>query len=170
MKRMYLDQLGVPYSGSHEQYKGLPLFTRLKTWFKESRYRRLRRRYGFETRETWNTDTEFFYWVYERVSLFLDEHGCVDLGDAETFSFEGHNLEETLKILKETVKEYVTTEDYPHCDDLRYEIREDGSLVPVGEESGESYRRKLEDIRKKKEGLYDRAFDIFRQVLPYMWW
>lgn len=170
MKRMYLERLGVPYNGSPGRYKELSFFYRLKEWFHEFRYRRLRRKYGFETREIWNTDTEFFYWVYERVSLFLDDHGYVDLEDADTFDYEGRNLKETLELLKSIVEEYITTEDYPHCGDFRYEIREDGALVPVGEVSEETFHKKLDDIREKKEELYGKAFDIFRQVLPYMWW
>lgn len=68
MSRKYLDDLGV--TGRKELYwlddGRYPGDKRLPVWKKE------REEYGFDSRETWDLRTCFYFWLYERLQMFLE--------------------------------------------------------------------------------------------------
>ena len=59
-KHYYLDKLGVEYPD-----RWLPNDAREKQWKKE------RKKYGFDSRETWSLDSTMFMWLYEHLKLFM---------------------------------------------------------------------------------------------------
>lgn len=69
MKRKYLDDIGFvdrPDTYCKNDKK------RMKRWKKQ------RKKYGFDSREMWNLDVSFYCWLYERLKYFL-EYSCYDL-------------------------------------------------------------------------------------------
>ena len=70
-KCKYLDDLGLKIEnyGTNFISDNDP---RKKVWKKE------RKKYGFDSRETWNLDRIFIEWIYTRVKYYK-EHNCIDM-------------------------------------------------------------------------------------------
>lgn len=54
------------------------------------RYRQQRNKYGFDERETWNMDSAFCQWLYERV-MYFKKFATVDM-DAEEIEYKGYTM------------------------------------------------------------------------------
>lgn len=169
MKRYYLDQLGLDYIGNKKagnwRYK-LHSFFRFK---QNHKYRKLKRKYGFDVRETWNTDTELFYWLYERVSYLLEDHGCADFEDAGFFSFENMNLLQSMELLRDLLKEYLLFEDTDDYPTSPY-IFEGEEMKENPEFDREDFMKYYRERHEKQTQLYDRIFEVLKAILPHMWW
>ncbi len=51
-----------------------------------------RRKYGFDSRETWSLDSTFYYWLYERLMMFKEKASeIVDL-TFHKFEYKGETL------------------------------------------------------------------------------
>ena len=87
MKHYYYDKFyknnkydigDYPYFFSYDKQE-----SRNKHWKKQ------RKRYGFDDRETWSLDYTFIIWVYERFNMYKDKAGdIVDL-DYHKFTIDG---------------------------------------------------------------------------------
>ncbi len=53
--------------GTHPSTWGIGDKTREEVWYKE------RRKYGFDSRETWSLDTTFYIWLYEHLMMFKEK-------------------------------------------------------------------------------------------------
>ena len=59
---------------------------REKVWYQE------RRKYGFDSRETWSLDSAFYIWLYERLMMYKERASeIVDL-TYHTFEYKGETL------------------------------------------------------------------------------
>ena len=77
MKRKYLDDLGVK-----------------KRWDqindeREKRWKKQRETYGFDDRETWNLDSAFYEWLYERLMMYKEIGGKIVNLDSGKFEYGG---------------------------------------------------------------------------------
>ena len=60
--------------------------TRQKTWYNE------RRKYGFDSRETWNLNSVFYIWLYEHLMMYKEKASkIVDL-ECYKFEYKGETL------------------------------------------------------------------------------
>ncbi len=80
MSRKYLDDLKVKYPETYCSSDD----PRQEKWTQE------REEYGFDERETWDLDSAFYCWLYERLKMYLDVN-CVDL-TYHKFEYEGEEL------------------------------------------------------------------------------
>lgn len=113
MKRKYLEDLGVdikntPYGycqNDHRQPK----------WDKQKEI------YGFDSRETWNLDTAFIYWLYERLSMYNEvniidtQYRKFEIGD-ETLTFQ-QCIDELLQLTKRYITESLNSNETEKCID-----------------------------------------------------
>ena len=59
---------------------------RSQKWYEE------RRKYGFDSRETWSLDTAFYIWLYEHLMMFKEKAiGVIDL-TYHKFEYKGETL------------------------------------------------------------------------------
>jgi len=77
VKRKYLDDLGVK-----------------KRWDqindeREKRWKKQRETYGFDDRETWNLDSAFYEWLYERLMMYKEIGGKIVNLDSGKFEYGG---------------------------------------------------------------------------------
>lgn len=126
----YLQKLGL---AAPEQL--LPGDAREKRWKKE------RKKYGFDTRDTWNLDYTFLLWLYEHLKLFLKcTDGFVDL------TYHQIKIDDCMKNLREWILECIAMLE---------------EVLPVYDKSP-----KDEEIYKKT----DRVMQIWSKIYPHMWW
>ena len=80
MARKYLDDLGVT--------KDCYMFSTDDP--RQPRFDKQKEEYGFDERETWALDLAFYYWLYERLKMYLD----VNIADLtfHKFEYEGETL------------------------------------------------------------------------------
>lgn len=92
MKHKYLEEIGFDplYETKHDK--------RNKKWAKE------RKKYGFDSRETWNMDITFLAWLYEHLRMYQDVN-IVDL-TFNKFDYNGEiiNLEDAINKILENIK------------------------------------------------------------------
>lgn len=107
MKRnKYLDDLGIP----HEK-QGLNNYPgkedeRAKHWKKE------RKKYGFDSRETWNLDSLMAEWIYSHLKCYK-EYASVDL-NYHKFDFNGttYTEAEAIDYITERLGKYIQAEGW----------------------------------------------------------
>ena len=78
----YLKDIGVKREDIPKHY--FPFDKRQFKWAKE------RRKYGFDSRETWSLDYTFALWIYERLMMYK-EVNCIDT-DFHTYKSKGETL------------------------------------------------------------------------------
>lgn len=130
MKRhYYLDKLGVEYP-----HQWCPGDEREKKWKKE------RKKYGFDSRETWSLDGTFFMWLYEHLEMFMKcADGVVDL------NFHVIKIGDEEKTQREWILECISV--------LKKSLQNDDFV----------YReRRVKDT--------DRVMQIWSAIYNYMWW
>lgn len=99
-----------------------------------------RKKYGFDTRECWNLDRTFIEWIYTRVMMYK-ETTCVNL-----------------KYHKISYKDSVITQE--EAIDKILSLAEEVLLIP--ETPWSTNKVFYENSRE--------ICDIWKEVLPYMWW
>lgn len=84
---------------------------RNKKWKKE------RKKYGFDSRDTWNLDSTMAELLYERLCMF-DEVNFIDT-DFHTIEFEGskYTQQEAMDLLKELLKGRLLSDDFSKIHD-----------------------------------------------------
>lgn len=109
--------------------------SRSRVWYQE------RRKYGFDSRETWSLNTTFYIWLYERLMMYKEKaNEIVDL-TWHKFEYKGETLTqiECIDRMIEGCKIYIQNS-------YDYEID----------------KEKLEKVKEVAE--------IWALVLPVMWW
>ena len=109
--------------------------SRSQIWYQE------RRKYGFDSRETWSLNTTFYIWLYERLMMYKEKaNEIVDL-TWHKFEYKGETLTqiECIDRMIEGCKIYIQNS-------YDYEID----------------KEKLEKVKEVAE--------IWALVLPVMWW
>lgn len=77
MKRKYLDDLGVKNRWDQINDE------------REKRWKKQRKTYGFDDRETWNLDSAFYEWLYERLMMYKEIGGKIVNLDSGQFEYGG---------------------------------------------------------------------------------
>lgn len=110
---------------------------RRKQWKKEQR------KYGFDSRETWNLNNQYAQWLYSHLKLYLKEtKEVIDL-DYYKIQYEGEEYTQ-----KEAIKKMIKY--------LEYYLKN---------------ADKLDDKKVlKAEKMLKKASELWVSVLPYMWW
>mgnify|MGYP007069856396 CR=1 FL=1 len=137
-RNKYFDDLGIKphkygvnFTTTDEKKK------RLKKWKKE------RKLYGFDSRETWNLDTVFAEWLYTRCTMYLEEADKI-------VNLEYHKV--TYKDKEYTQKEAIE------------KIRKWALYYVKNKYSVDSEKEK-----KAYEKLI-KASELWALIVPYMWW
>ena len=135
MGRKYLDDIGITKGREHwwfddDQYPD----DRVAKWAKE------REIYGFDDRETWDLQTTFYLWLYERLMKYKEStSGIIDL-NFHTFEYRGKKLtQENLIDLLIGLLKFFFSNSYNEFDPVHNEKK-----LAIGE--------------------------IWALILPSMWW
>lgn len=101
-RHAYLEELGIKIEDQWTNFCDSS-DKRSKKWAKE------RKKYGFDSRETWNLDSIAAQFLYERIRCYQDTN-CIDTSD-QKFEFEGkaYTQEEAMDYILENLKIYLTT-------------------------------------------------------------
>ena len=143
------------------------------------KYRKERKRYGFDTRETWNLDATASIWLYERLRAFEDATICdMEAGPkkkAFTVGLDGGAWKETEHSGIQRHLEFGTEElslgkcvrlaeaylaDYAKTEKRQRKARKAHPKCPVAE----SVQEALDRERGKA------AFRTIAEILPDLWW
>ena len=92
--------------------------TRQKTWYNE------RRKYGFDSRETWNLNSVFYIWLYEHLMMYKEKASkIVDL-EFYKFEYKGETLTqiECIDRMIEGCKLYIQN-DEPYDTEIQEKIK-----------------------------------------------
>ena len=92
--------------------------TRQKTWYNE------RRKYGFDSRETWNLNSVFYIWLYEHLMMYKEKASkIVDL-EYYKFEYKGETLTqiECIDRMIEGCKLYIQN-DEPYDKEIQEKIK-----------------------------------------------
>lgn len=133
-KRKYLDDLGV-----------YPLKDMVPTG-NSDKFKKERKIYGFDSRETYNLDTTMYYLLYERVCMFLEKSSDIIDFTYYKFDYKGkeYTQEELMDILLDKLKTAVTYDFYDY-----------------GNESKEY---------KERYTYISDIWEIWNILHEYMWW
>lgn len=145
MGRKYLDDIGEDYSWVWKPEGS----ERDKTFEKE------REIYGFDNRETWNLDTVFYMWLYERLKMFVEIGGQVVDLNFHKFDFKGKEYTQ-LELINMMIER------------LEYYFNEDARDSKIDE-----YRKQGMGIFEADNKAYEpvkEIGEIWALVLPAMWW
>lgn len=145
MGRKYLDDIGEDYSWVWKPEGS----ERDKTFEKE------REIYGFDNRETWNLDTVFYMWLYERLKMFVEIGGQVVDLNFHKFDFKGKEYTQ-LELINMMIER------------LEYFFNEDARDSKINE-----YRKQGMGIFEADNKAYEpikEIGEIWALVLPAMWW
>jgi len=128
MKHKYLEEIGFDplYETKHDKLN--------KKWAKE------RKKYGFDSRETWNMDITFLAWLYEHLRMYQDVN-IVDL-TFNKFDYNGEiiNLEDAINKILENIK-------LVFKDETSYFIGDEKIITAENE-----------------------IMDLFHMIWKYLWW
>ena len=100
----YLEDLGIPI----EEYR---IYTdRLDK--RNRRWRKQRRKYGFDDRETWSLDEQFIQWIYTRFKMYKEIAG--EIVNLEYYKFQYIDKEvtqlEAIDIILKACEDYLKTD------------------------------------------------------------
>lgn len=137
-KCKYLDDLGLkPHQyGTNFTYENEK---RAPKWKKQ------RKKYGFDERETWALDSIAAEFLYTRCKMYLDTASKIINLSFYKFEFEGktYTQEEAIKQIIEWLGEYI-----------------------IAESDDDSNEEKLAEAIEK----YKKAFNLFAEISQAMWW
>lgn len=133
-----------------------------------SRFLKEREEYGFDERETWSMDFTFTCWLYEHLRKFLDIGGKIV--DLNFHKFEIPVLEE----LKNPVKnEKGFPERIFKKNKKKIEVTQEKAIRKCIEYL-ENYLKLKQEIgienAIKADAYLENAVEIFKVILPAMWW
>ena len=110
-KRRYLDDMGVDYiSDGIRGYSMRSL----------NRFRKQRKTYGFDERDTWSLDSMMIEMLYERVRMYVDVASEVVNLDFHEFEIDGevYSQIQAIKLLLEACEKYLLNDDlFPNDED-----------------------------------------------------
>lgn len=135
-----------------------------------------REKYGFDERETWSLDYTFACWLYEHLKMYLDVN-CVDL---EFYKFDipvVYEIPDCELVYDVSTHEETGYSKYPQ----RYtktitETHTQGDCINLCVEYLKKYLTEDPDEEDLAKGemirheYCDTAVEIFRIILPAMWW
>lgn len=78
------------------------------------RWKKQRKKYGFDERETWSLDYTFCLWLYERVKMYYKRASeYVDLEFRNDFKYKGntYNQKQLIKLLMKKLEKYLTADN-----------------------------------------------------------
>lgn len=118
MKHKYLEELG--FDPLYETKKD----KRNKKWAKE------RKKYGFDSRETWNMDITFLAWLYEHLRMYQDV-SIVDL-TFHKFDYNGEiiSLEDAINKILENIK-FVFKNETSYFLENKEVIAAENEIIPL---------------------------------------
>lgn len=122
MKNKYLEELGLK-KGEYGLYDPEKNDKRKKKWKKQ------RKKFGFDERETWNLNDTMVEWMYSHLMMYTEIGGkTVDL-NYHTFDFNGRMFSEleAIEFIKEKCRRYLTfelTDDDMTYDEINAEMKE----------------------------------------------
>lgn len=91
---------------------------------RDSLWKEQRKIYGFDERETWSLDATFFYWLYERLTMFK-KVCCIDLSFHKfTINNEVLTQGECIDKMLNNCKEIITNKGIDDLYDLKKETLE----------------------------------------------
>jgi len=129
MAHKYLDDIGVTKDKNlwwfdDNQY---PDDNRIKKWEKE------REIYGFDDRETWDLQTTFYLWLYERLMKYVDSASSVVNLSYHTFEYQGEKYTqiELINIILEKLRFFFSPEFEDFNEDHINQAREIGYLWAI---------------------------------------
>ena len=136
-RHYFLEKLGVPL-----KYRGTNFCDntdkRHNRWVKE------RKKYGFDSKETWSLDYTFYVWLYEHLMMYKKEaFKVVDL-DYHKFDVDGKEYTQR-QLINRLLK------------DLRYIMLNDYYMFD---------KKDYEKIQKRTERIHK----LWGIVIPAMWW
>ena len=105
----YLDELGIPLTKQHTNFCD-------KTDDRWNRWKKQRKKYGFDDRETWNLDRMFVEWIYTRFKMYKEIGGKIVNLSYHKFQYKDREVtqEQAIDIIIEACKNYlleIETED-----------------------------------------------------------
>ena len=132
------------------------------------RFLEQREKYGFDERETWSLDFTFSCWLYEHLRMFLDIGGKIV--DLNFYKFEISVLEE----LKNPVKnEKGFPERIFKKNKKKIEVTQEEAIRKCIEYLENYFKLKQEigiENAIKADAYLENAVEIFKVILPAMWW
>ena len=123
MGHKYLEELET-YAGPNW---GLKEDEREEKWLEEERT------YGFNSTETWDLDSAFYLWLYERLRMYMDVASEIVNLHYHTFIFKGHKFyqDELIQMMIERLQFYFSEEYNEYdADDFAY-VKEIGEIWAV---------------------------------------
>lgn len=101
---------------------------------RKDRFLKSRQKYGFDDKETWNLDTAFIQWLYERLRMYED----VAIVDLDFHKFDIHGEEKTqrecIEIILDKI-EYIIKDDDTWSDNYYKNLKEIcyiwGEIIPA---------------------------------------
>ncbi len=136
MGRKYLDDIGITKGREHWWFDDdeYPDDERVAKWAKE------REIYGFDDRETWDLQTTFYLWLYERLMKYKESASKIINLNFHTFEYRGKKLtQENLIDLLIGLLKFFFSNSYNEFDPVHNE-----KILAIGE--------------------------IWALILPSMWW
>ena len=102
-RHYFVERLGIPIEKCGTNFCGR-MDKRYGKWMKE------RKKYGFDSRETWSLDSAFYTWLYERLMMYKKEASKVVNLSFHKFDIDGREytqieaIDEMLRLLEKILK------------------------------------------------------------------
>lgn len=175
-EKEYLQDISVFTSG---HYRWWEIIKKIKYFFNTLKCARMRAKYGFCYRDTWNLDYYLATVIENSVRYLKHNHygypGTLNL--EQDFSVEGNDcadekwkniLEEIAEAFHESMEENYTDDHYDDYFKLRYEdgLAEDDPKVV---EAREKWRKSIKEEEEYLEAQKERAFNLLKEWFFCLW-
>ena len=87
MKNKYLEELGLKKGEYGSDYSEI-------SHKQKKKFKKQRKKYGFDERETWNINTILIEWLYSHLMMYTEKGGKVVDLEYHTFEFKGKTYTE----------------------------------------------------------------------------
>lgn len=112
------------------------------------RWKKQRKKYGFDDRETWALNSTFVEWLYSHLKMYLKIGGKIVNLDFHKLEFEGKEYTQ-----KEAIKKILKA--------CKYYFRINGYIKDIPSD--------IEKENKADENMQE-AIRLFAALFPAMWW
>lgn len=122
MKRKYLADIGFAYSPD----KLTGNRKREKKWKKQ------RKKYGFDEREVWSMECTFYCWLYERLMMYKKLNDSTPLNDSFTFQGKNYRQAELIEMMLERLRYFFSRDTYEYnekMDDYIHDIEKIWAVI-----------------------------------------
>ena len=141
-RNKYLENIGLKQDEYGTNFISNKLDKRHRRWKKQ------RKEYGFDDRETWNLDSMFVQWLYSHLMMYKEKASEVIDLEFRTFYWKGKDITQldAIDIILNASKDYLLADSKYIDNAISYQEREE---------------------------IYDNFFDVMTlwgMILPYMWW